>query len=108
MNIHEKDARKYKIMGNNCSSSLHKAFKEDTDISNEYPDPRSINRKCGALLTALKILDDTGNLDKKEEFEKKFIEKFGYSKCMDLMAHERRCEDYVGISAQMIDEILEK
>lgn len=106
MNNHEKEARELKKQGNNCSVSLNRAFSKDTNISNEYPEPRSIEGKCGALLTALKILDEIGYSEKKEEFEKEFIKKFGYSKCFELMKHERRCNDYVGESAKIIDEIL--
>ena len=103
---HEEKARNYKTQGNNCSTSLHKAFAEDIELSTDFPMPRSIDGKCGALLTALKILEETGNRDKKEEFEKEFINKFGYSKCMELMTHGRKCNDYVGESAKMIDKIL--
>ena len=103
---HEEKAREYKSRGNNCSTSVHSAFSEDIELSDNFPAPRSIDGKCGALLTSLKILEETGNYDKKEEFEKEFIKKFGYSKCIDLMKHERRCSDYVGESSRMVDEIL--
>ena len=103
---HENKARELKKQGNNCSVSLHSAFYEDINISEEYPDPRSIDGKCGALLTALKILEETGNSKELEKFEKRFKDKFGYTKCIELMTHERRCSDYVGESAKMIDEIL--
>lgn len=106
MNYHEKEARELKQRGNNCSRSVHTAFANDTKISNEYPEPRSVEGKCGALLTALKILDDTGHSDKKEEFEKEFIKRFGYSKCIQLMTYERRCNDYVGEVSKMLDDIL--
>ena len=106
MNKHEEKARKLKANGNNCSTSLHTAFSEDTNLSGEYPAPRSIEGKCGALLTALHILKETGNEDKQEEFEKEFIKKFGYSKCIELMTHERRCSDYVGECADMLDKII--
>lgn len=106
MNNHEIEARKLKMQGNNCSTSLHSAFAKDTNITNEYPSPRSIEGKCGALLTALKILEETGHSDKIDEFEKEFIKKFGSSKCIELMSKEKRCNDYVGESAKMIDEIL--
>ena len=105
---HEEKARMYKQMGDNCSTSVYRAFSEDVKIGEDFPQPRSIDGKCGALLTALKILDDTNNSDKKEEFEKEFVSKFGYSKCVDLMTHERRCIDYVGESSKMVDEILNK
>lgn len=106
MGNHEKEARELKQRGNNCSASLYGAFSKDINIGNEYPAPRSIDGKCGALLTALNILEKTGHSDKKEEFEKKFVEKFGYSKCIQLMNYERRCNDYVGEAAKMLDEIL--
>lgn len=106
MNNHEKEARILKERGNNCSSSLHTAFQKDTKISKEYPEPRSIEGKCGALLTALKILEETGHSDKKEGFEQEFIKKFKYSQCVSLMTYQRRCNDYVGECAKMLDEIL--
>ena len=106
MNNHENEARQLKMSGNNCSMAIHTAFAKDIDIGSDYPEPRSIEGKCGALLSALNILDKTGHGDKKEEFEKEFVKRFGYSKCIDLMSHERRCTDYVGESAKMIDEIL--
>ena len=33
---------------------------------------------------------------------------FGYSECVELMPHVHRCNDYVGESAKMLDEILNK
>ena len=56
MSKHEDNARKYKLLGNNCSNSLYRAFSEDTKLDGQIPAPRSIDGKCGALLTALKIL----------------------------------------------------
>ena len=103
---HEERARNLKKQGNNCSESLHKAFEEDINLSPDYPMPRSIDGKCGALLTAISILKETGNADKIEEFEKEFERKFGYTKCIELMTHERRCNDYVGESAKYIDDVL--
>ena len=108
MGNHEKRSRELHRQGNNCSISLHNAFSEDTKLSNNFPMPRSIDGKCGALLTAIKILREKGYEDKIEEFEEEFIDKFGYSKCIDLIKHERRCNDYVGESAKMLDEILDK
>lgn len=106
MNNHEGRARELHRKGNNCSTSLHSAFSEDTELSKEFPDPRSIEGKCGALLTAEKILKEKGYEEKIENFEKEFIRRFGYTKCIELMNHERRCNDYVGDSARMLDEIL--
>ena len=106
MDNHETKARMYHKQGNNCSKSLHNAFAEDINLSKDFPMPRSIDGKCGALLTSIKILKEMGYEDKQEEFEKEFINKFGYSKCLELMMHERRCNDYVGECAKMLDEIL--
>ena len=103
---HEEKARSLHRQGNNCSTSLHKAFEEDMTLSGDYPMPRSIDGKCGALLAAIKILKDTGHEDKVEEFEKQFKNKFEYVTCMELMTHGRKCNDYVGESAKMIDQIL--
>ena len=103
---HEERARSLHRQGNNCSTSLHKAFEEDMKLDSKYPMPRSIDGKCGALLTSIKILKETGHEDKIEEFEKQFKSKFGYTKCLELMTHERRCNDYVGECARMVDNIL--
>lgn len=108
MSKHEIDARELKRSGKNCSDSLYSAFSKDIKLSGNYPTPRSIEGKCGALLTALRILEETGNEDKKEQFEKEFIKRFKYSKCIDLMKYERRCNDYVGESARLLDEMIEK
>ena len=96
MTKHEKRARELKAQGNNCSVSLHTAFAEDTKLGADFPQPRSIDGKCGALLTAMYILKELGYAEKIEEFEKEFIKRFGYSKCID----------YVGECARMIDEII--
>lgn len=108
MSKHEERARLLKEQGNNCSNSLYGAFEQDVKLDGNIPAPRSIEGKCGALLTAIKILKDTGHEDKIEEFEKEFIKRFGYSKCAELIinGHGRRCGEYVGESARIIDEIL--
>ena len=108
MSKHETRARKLKSEGNNCSDAIYGAFSDDIELSEGYPQPRSIEGKCGALLTSLKILKDMGYEDRQEAFEKEFIKRFGYSKCIDLMTHERRCSDYVGESVEMIDKIIEE
>ena len=106
MNNHEKNARELRSMGLTCSEALHKTFSKDLNLNDDFPAPRSIDGKCGAVLTAIKILQDTGHNDKIEEFEKWFLERFGYLKCAELMAHDRRCIDYIGETAQKLDEYL--
>jgi len=105
MNKYEELARKLKE-SNNCSYSVYNAFKDVLTLSGNIPAPRSIDGKCGALLAALQILDETGNSDKKEQFEKDFINEFQYSKCVDLMSHERMCFGYSGWCAKRISELL--
>ena len=106
MSKHEKIARELKAQGNNCSVSLYKAFMEDKRLGGKFPEPRSIDGKCGALLTAIRILEETGHESKIEMFEEEFIRLFKYNKCIDLMTYERRCSDYVGECARMLDEML--
>ena len=108
MKKHEEQARSLHRSGNNCSNSLYRAFLEDTNLDGNIPAPRSIEGKCGAVLAAEKILRECGKEDSIENFEKEFILKFGYSTCIDLMRTERRCNDYVGESAKMVDNILGK
>ena len=105
---HEQIARNLKNLGNNCSASLYGAFSTEYELDEAYPAPRSIEGKCGALLTAQMILRKTGHENQVEDFEKEFESRFRYTKCVDLMTFERRCNDYVGESAKMLDEILEK
>ena len=108
MNKYEEKAREIHKQGNTCSKAMHTAFSEDYNLSEDYPLPRSVDGKCGALLTALKILKEKGLEDKVEEFENEFIKRFKYTKCLDLLKHDRRCNDYVGESAKLLDEILTK
>ena len=108
MGKHEEQARNLHSKGNNCSISLYGAFLEDTKLDGNIPAPRSIAGKCGAVLAAEKILRELGKEKNIEEFEKEFISKFGYLTCIDLMRTERRCNDYVGESANLIDKILGK
>lgn len=106
MGKYEERAKELKANGNNCSVSLYTAFKEGIELDGNIPAPRSLDGKCGALLTAIKILKETGNQEKVEEFEKRFIEKFGYNKCADLIKNGRRCSEYVGEAAKMLEEII--
>ena len=105
MSEHEEKARKLHREGHNCAESLHTAFSEDMKLDKNFPAPRSIDGKCGALLVAEKILKDLGQENKIEKLEKEFIKKFGSSKCVELMKKERRCNDYVGECARMIDNM---
>ena len=107
MGKHEVKARKLHLQGNNCSTSLHNAFSEDINLSKNFPAPRSIDGKCGTLLTAKKILEELGYEEEIEKFEEEFIKRFAYSKCIDLITHGRKCNDYIGEVANMLDEIID-
>lgn len=106
MEKHEENARTIHREGNNCSTAVYTAFEEDTELDGIIPEPRSEAGKCGAAIAAEKILKELGKEEYIEEFEKKFISEFGYITCVDLMRTERRCNDYVGRSAELIDEII--
>ena len=82
------------------------AFKDDYNLSNDYPLPRSIDGKCGALLTCTSILKELHREDLIPVFEQKFIEQFGYLKCGELIRNGRICNDNIGISARILSELL--
>ena len=105
---HEQIARELKSSGKNCSYSLYTAFKDDYKLKEEYPLPRSIDGKCGALLTTEHILKQLGKEEYIPEYEKMFLEQFGYIKCLDLLKNTKRCNDYVGFSADFLDKVLKE
>ena len=107
MRYYEEKARQKNKMGNNCSNSLYKAFQEDTQLDGIIPAPRSEARKCGAVITAEKILRERGKEELIEEFEEAFKKEFEFLTCIELMTSSRRCNDYIGFSANFIDEALE-
>ncbi len=108
MNKYEEIARRIHKEGNNCSYSIHEAFREDYKLGSDYPAPRSIDGKCGALLTCTSILSELKREDLIPIFEQKFIEQFGYLKCGELIRNGRICNDNIGISARILSELLEK
>lgn len=108
MKDYAKEARKLKESGTTCSNSIYNVFKDDLNINSSPPAPRSIEGKCGALLTTEFILKELGKDNYIEEYNKMFLEKFKYNKCFDLMKKERRCCDYVEESAKYICKIIDK
>lgn len=107
MNKYEELARKIHKEGHNCSYAVYKAFREDFDINDDYPAPRSIDGKCGVLLTCQKILKDLNREDLISVYEEKFIERFKYIKCIDLIKNGRICNDNIGIGSRILSELLE-
>ena len=102
-------ARELHKQGLNCSKSLHTAFKEDDKtIKDEYPAPRSIDGKCGAVLVTEAILSQKG-LDKFiNEYEETFIKNHGSIICKELTGNRNKCNDYIGFSAKYLKDKIKK
>ncbi len=106
MEDYEKIARDIHKSGKTCSYALYSTFQKDFNLEGEFPLPRSIDGKCGALLTAHKIMDELNLKEYKESFEEDFLNKFGSIKCLELMKQDRRCNDYVGFAANEISKYI--
>lgn len=102
---HESEARGIHRTGLNCSNSVYRAFSDIDHVGGTPPAPRSIAGKCGALITAQKVLHDLG-IDAEDELEHAFEEEFGFVKCVDLKRHRCNCNDCVGVAARLADEII--
>ena len=108
MEKYEIEARKLKESGKLCSNALYEVFKNDLKLEGNPPAPRSIDGICGAILTTEYILKQIGKEEYIEDYKEKFISKFKYIKCLELMRYEHRCSDYVGFSAEYITNLLDK
>ena len=100
----EDKARELHSNGINCSNSLYFAFKDIFYLGDNVPQPRSIDGLCGTVLTTEYILKRLGKVEYIKEYREQFVDKFGYLKCVDLLKHGRKCNDYVGFSANYISE----
>ena len=114
MNEMEKKARDNHKMGNNCSNSLAITFADKLGLSNDeakalVPQPRSIEGMCGGYLSVIAMRRKLG-IDKEEEYKEMFLKKNGSLYCKELIASRagtgRNCNDIVGESAAMMDEII--
>ena len=103
---YEQIARNNHKSGINCSNSVYNAFKDDLKLSGNAPLPRSIDGKCGVVLSVEAILNEIGKADEIEKFEEAFVNKFGYLKCKDLIMHGRVCNDNVGFGADYLEKII--
>ncbi len=101
---HEKEARSIHHSGYNCSNSVYKAFADIDHAGGNPPAPRSIAGKCGALITAQKVLRDLG-IDREDELEQAFQDELGYVLCRDLKRNRVDCNDCVGVAARLVDEL---
>lgn len=102
---HEAEARGIHRTGYNCSNSVYQAFSDIDHAGGTPPAPRSIGGKCGALLTAQKVLADLG-IDAQDELERAFEQEFGYVTCVELKRHRCSCNDCVGVASRLADDII--
>ena len=102
---HEAEARRIHNSGYNCSNSVYQAFSDVDHAGGQPPAPRSIAGKCGALITAQKVLRDLG-VDGEDELERAFEAEMGYVTCRDLKRHRCSCNDCVGVAARLVDELV--
>ena len=108
MKDYEFEARKLHKQGYNCSSSLHESYKNDLSLGDDYPAPRSIDGKCGAVLVTEQILEKTGNKQFVNEYENIFTKNHGSLKCKELTGDKKKCNDYIGFSAKYLKEKIKK
>ena len=102
---HEMTARQFHRSGNSCAASVYRAFSDLHGGSGSVPVPRSEGGKCGAVLSAEKILREYG-AGSTEKFEELFIARFGSLKCSDLLSRGYGCNEYVGHAAALVDDLL--
>ncbi len=102
---HESTARQIHNSGYNCSNSVYKAFADVDKVGGTPPAPRSIAGKCGALLTAQRVLEDMG-VPNTDELERDFAAELGYVTCVDLKRNRVSCNDCVGVAARLADKYL--
>lgn len=104
----EKEARNHHRRGVSCAGSVYRAFADMNPHKTQAPIPRSEGGKCGAVLSAEKILREMG-IGKTEEFEKEFITRFGSLKCFELMGKNNgTCNDFVGAAASIVAELIKE
>ena len=111
---YEDKARANHKNGNNCATSLFKAFADQLGITEEEatriaPAPRSEGGKCGGLLAGRRLLEML-KPEAVEEFDKRFHDQNGDDKCASLIIKRRlqgkNCNDLVGETASIIESLL--
>lgn len=89
-----------------CAGAVYQTFLKINPSAAGAPVPRSEGGKCGAVLSAEKILREIG-AGSIEEFDAQFCSLFGSLKCSDLLGKRRgSCNDYVGKAAEIAGRIL--
>lgn len=105
MTKYEETARQSHKMGNNCAVSVYTAFSDVNKNPGSIPEPRSDGGKCGAYLSAVKLLQDMG-VEKTEKLEAEFLKRFGSLKCGDLRRNGPGCNNLVGAAAEIVESLL--
>ena len=107
MSDHETTARENHRRGISCAGSVYRAFSDVNGRMSSAPVPRSEGGKCGAVLSAEKVLKETGTV-RIEEFEREFIKRFGSVRCADLLGSRRgTCNDLVGAAAAIAEMLMD-
>lgn len=93
--------------GRSCSASVYQAFADINRSGRGAPTPRSIGGKCGALLAARQVLADLG-VDRQDELERRFRDKFDCVRCDELLNTTSTCSEFVVEAARLVDEYIEE
>ena len=102
----EKTAREKHLSRINCASSVYQTFLEVNPNSTFAPMPRDEGGRCGAVLSAEKILREVG-IGRTDEFDRRFTERYSSVMCADIRGKNGiSCNEYVGIAARILEEML--
>lgn len=104
MTKREQQARQTHRNGVNCAQSVYLAFSDK--VTGTAPAPRSDGGKCGAVLSAEKMMQQMGL--NQEEFDDWFLKTYGSLKCGELRKAKYPCNDLVGAAAGFVEEKLEE
>ena len=105
---YEQIARAEHHRGVSCSGSVYKAFTDINPNMTQAPLPRSEGGKCGAVLSAKKVLREMG-IEKDDEVEQEFLRRFGSLNCLELLSNSNKtCNDFVGAAASIVAELIKK
>ena len=90
--------------GMNCSKAVYSALSLAHNANTSKPPfPRSEGGKCGAVLAAEQFIRENGTEKDVEEFDRRFIEKYGHLTCFKLRGLlGGKCNDYVGTAAAIV------